>query len=79
MTNISLHHSLIVLFPLISRAETVLQKKGGKVIGASIPPIHVRLQYTSLTPVTIDTPLPTPLTEHQEGIQTQGHPIAKKN
>ncbi|XP_050719248.1 uncharacterized protein LOC126999964 isoform X5 [Eriocheir sinensis] len=48
-------------------AETVLQKKGGKVIGASIPPIHLRLQYTPLTPITLEAPLPCPLTENQEG------------
>lgn len=50
------------------RAETVLQKKGGKVIGASIPPIHLRLQYTPLTPITLEAPLPCPLTENQEGM-----------
>ncbi|KAK8377710.1 hypothetical protein O3P69_013981 [Scylla paramamosain] len=47
-------------------AETVLQKKG-KVIGASIPPIHLRLQYTPLTPITLEAPMPPPLTDHQEG------------
>ncbi|XP_071551358.1 uncharacterized protein [Panulirus ornatus] len=48
-------------------AETVLQKKGGKVIGGSVPSLHVRLQYTPLTPVNLDSPLPTSLVESQEG------------
>ncbi|XP_069942855.1 uncharacterized protein [Cherax quadricarinatus] len=48
-------------------AETVLQKKGGKVIGGSVPPLHLRLQYTPLSPVNLESPLPTPLTDNQEG------------
>ncbi|XP_069167255.1 uncharacterized protein [Procambarus clarkii] len=48
-------------------AETVLQKKGGKVIGGNVPSLHLRLQYTPLSPVSLDSPLPAPLMDNQEG------------
>ncbi|XP_047478110.1 uncharacterized protein LOC125031428 isoform X1 [Penaeus chinensis] len=47
--------------------ETVLHKKGVKVMGGSVPPLHLRLQYTPLTAVNLDVPLPPALVENQEG------------
>lgn len=46
--------------------ETILQKKGVKVMGGSVPTLHLRLQYTPLTPVNLDAPLPPTPTDTKE-------------
>ncbi|XP_064085021.1 uncharacterized protein LOC135200357 isoform X2 [Macrobrachium nipponense] len=46
--------------------ETILQKKGVKVMGGSVPMLHLRLQYTPLTPVNLEAPLPPSPTDTKE-------------
>ncbi|XP_076042292.1 uncharacterized protein LOC143026116 isoform X6 [Oratosquilla oratoria] len=45
--------------------ETVMQRKG-KVIGGASPALHVRLEYTPISPVSLEVPSPLPLEDPQQ-------------